>query len=269
MTSTRSFGEGSTGTQACGMRTRRCSQRRPVPVLGDTGSRRSESRTSTRSTEGTPRRAGTKPALLDHPRAARRRRSFGHTAADQHALLEPRPRSLSHRRRASSLPPRRRARARSDCRCGRSGTLQSRCVDSIHPRMDVFDHPPVHRARGTPDSQNQTGARCPVAGRSFQGAPRAHDLQRPERQRGRSGPHAADPATAYGYRRSMQAWNEIPTSGIGRHLPEVRCLSAKSARRSLTCRFASPTPSAPAVSHCLSGLIPPTPCGCISSHFRP
>lgn len=113
MTSTRSFGEGSTGTQACGMRTRRCSQRRPVPVLGDTGSRRSESRTSTRSTEGTPRRAGTKPALLDHPRAARRRRSFGHTAADQHALLEPRPRSLSHRRRASSLPPRRRARARS------------------------------------------------------------------------------------------------------------------------------------------------------------
>jgi hypothetical protein len=87
MTSMQSFGEGSTGTQACGTRTRRSSQRRPVPVLGDTCSRRNESRSSTRSTEGTPRRAGTRPTLLDHPKAARPRRSFrSHRGGSTRAL---------------------------------------------------------------------------------------------------------------------------------------------------------------------------------------
>lgn len=40
-------------------------------------------------------------------------------------------------------------------------------------------------------------------------------------------------------------------------------------RRSLSCRFTSPTPSAPRVSHSLSGLIPPAPRGFISRHIRP
>jgi hypothetical protein len=35
------------------------------------------------------------------------------------------------------------------------------------------------------------------------------------------------------------------------------------------CRFASPTPSALRVSHPLSGLIPPRPCGFVSRHIRP
>ena len=48
----------------------------------------------------------------------------------------------------------------------------------------------------------------------------------------------------------------------------VRLLSAYEPRRSL-CRFASPTPSALGVSHSLSGLIPPGPCGFVSRHIRP
>lgn len=51
--------------------------------------------------------------------------------------------------------------------------------------------------------------------------------------------------------------------------PEVRFLSAKSTRLIVTCRIASPTPSAHRVSHPLSGLIPPEPCGLVSCHFRP
>ena len=39
-------------------------------------------------------------------------------------------------------------------------------------------------------------------------------------------------------------------------------------RRSL-CRFTSPAPSALRVSHPLSGLSPPEPCGSVSRHFRP
>jgi hypothetical protein len=35
------------------------------------------------------------------------------------------------------------------------------------------------------------------------------------------------------------------------------------------CRFTSPTPSAPRVSHSLSGLIPPGLCGFVSRHIRP
>jgi hypothetical protein len=48
----------------------------------------------------------------------------------------------------------------------------------------------------------------------------------------------------------------------------VRFLSAYEPRRSL-CRFAFPTPSALGVSHSLSGLSPPGPCGSISRHIHP
>jgi hypothetical protein len=48
----------------------------------------------------------------------------------------------------------------------------------------------------------------------------------------------------------------------------VRFLSAYEPRRSL-CRFAFPTPSALGVSHSLSGLSPPGPCGFISRHIHP
>ena len=48
----------------------------------------------------------------------------------------------------------------------------------------------------------------------------------------------------------------------------VRFLSAYEPRRSL-CRFTSPTPSALRVSHSLSGLSPPGPCGFVSRHIRP
>jgi hypothetical protein len=49
----------------------------------------------------------------------------------------------------------------------------------------------------------------------------------------------------------------------------VRCLSASSALVIVVCRLASPAPSALRVSHPLSGLIPPTPRGSVSSHSRP
>lgn len=48
----------------------------------------------------------------------------------------------------------------------------------------------------------------------------------------------------------------------------VRSPSAFLPGRSL-CRFASPTPSALRVSHSLSGLSPPGPCGSVSRHIRP
>lgn len=50
---------------------------------------------------------------------------------------------------------------------------------------------------------------------------------------------------------------------------EVRCLSAEAATVIVTCRIASPTPSALRVSHSLSGFIPPTPRGSISRHIHP
>jgi hypothetical protein len=40
-------------------------------------------------------------------------------------------------------------------------------------------------------------------------------------------------------------------------------------RRSFSCRFTSPTPSALRVSHSLSGFIPPSPCGCVSNRIHP
>jgi hypothetical protein len=48
----------------------------------------------------------------------------------------------------------------------------------------------------------------------------------------------------------------------------VRTPSAFEPGRSL-CRFTSPTPSALRVSHSLSGLSPPGPCGSVSRHIRP
>ena len=48
----------------------------------------------------------------------------------------------------------------------------------------------------------------------------------------------------------------------------VRILSTFELRRSL-CWFTSPTPSALRVSHSLSGLSPPGPCGFVSRHIRP
>jgi hypothetical protein len=48
----------------------------------------------------------------------------------------------------------------------------------------------------------------------------------------------------------------------------VRFPSTYEPRRSL-CRFASPAPSAPRVSHSLSGLSPPGPRGFVSRHIRP
>jgi hypothetical protein len=58
------------------------------------------------------------------------------------------------------------------------------------------------------------------------------------------------------------------TPGNRRRLPEVRCLSAKSVTVVGTRRFTSPTPSALRVSHPLSGLLPPRPCGFVSRHIR-
>lgn len=54
-----------------------------------------------------------------------------------------------------------------------------------------------------------------------------------------------------------------------RHLPKVRYLSAKSEWPIVARRLASPTPSAPRVSHSLSGFLPASPRGSISRHIRP
>lgn len=54
-----------------------------------------------------------------------------------------------------------------------------------------------------------------------------------------------------------------------RHLPKVRYLSAKSDWPIVTRRLASPTPSAPRVSHSLSGFLPANPRGSVSRHIRP
>jgi hypothetical protein len=46
------------------------------------------------------------------------------------------------------------------------------------------------------------------------------------------------------------------------------CLLTTSTPVVVPCRLTSPTPSALRVSHSLSGLIPPTPCGLVSCHNR-
>jgi len=65
---------------------------------------------------------------------------------------------------------------------------------------------------------------------------------------------------------STLRWRPASHSRNRRHLPEVRCLSAESDVPIVARWIASPAPSAPRVSHPLSGLIPAHPCGCC---FKP
>jgi hypothetical protein len=67
-------------------------------------------------------------------------------------------------------------------------------------------------------------------------------------------------------RRSDTTERSAPRSA--EHLPEVRCLSAKTDARIVMCRLASPTPSALRVSHPLSDLSLTHPRGFVSRRIR-
>lgn len=132
----------------------------------------------------------------------------------------------------------------------------------------------------------------------YQQYPEAPSVLRPKpkfRHRARAARHRSDKRHAHGriakrqIRRSAAAQRrtqpspslpgrrpsgEVHRRGAARQVSsdtslEVRCLSAEAAAVIVTCRIASPTPSALRVSHSLSGFTPPTPRGSISRHIHP
>lgn len=107
----------------------------------------------------------------------------------------------------------------------------------------------------------QRQGRCRGSRKTLAGAIHHAPVTRPANRSsgGASGPLGPDKG-----RRARDAQQENNDT-----FPGVRFLSANSVQMIVTCRFASPTPSALRVSHPLNGLIPSAPCGLVSCHFRP
>jgi hypothetical protein len=135
-------------------------------------------------------------------------------------------------------------------------------------RFGCADRPTRHLSAGNPPSDSQPSSKA-IGSLPEGRSPTTSCLWSPWHHRHEPDGEPWPPAESPQLVRQRRIRQTDSPAGCCRRLPEVRCLSTKSARRSFMCRFASPTPSAPRVSHPLSGLIPPTPRGYVSSHFRP
>jgi hypothetical protein len=128
-------------------------------------------------------------------------------------------------------------------------------------------HPEATAVEQPRSMTSAPGLRTAEASRSLElhsrrrARPSARAPGRSDRQRARPRLHASRRRRS-GSERARSRNETTPPMGFGASRRNQR-------RESLTCRFASPTPSALGVSHSLSGLILPEPRGFVSRHIRP
>jgi hypothetical protein len=186
-------------------------------------------------------------------RVIRRLRTLAFHVLRRHSRVSPQPSVC----RSPCPPPRvgRSSRIRASTKCRTAA-----CQTGSNPK-DRNRHGRAHRAREVASEEvAPAGFDGPKSGRepegSHQTVPRRCHRPKPESI-------AAGAATDLPEDR-----RPAPRSRDRRHLPRFGAFQRNQMCRSLMRWIASPAPSAPRVSHPLSGLIPAHPRGCVSSRIR-